>query len=98
MEQNELIQAVASGIADALEIDDDQTLLKILKTMSNDAIKGVAQVIQSTDISDDDKKQTIKQIVQTDMTKASKEMQKQQLQSAQFGAKLKYIQGLNKTR
>lgn len=98
MEQNELIQAVASGIADALEINDDQALFEILKNMSKDAIKGVAQVIQTTDISDDDKKQTIKQIVQTDMAKTSQEIQKQQLQSAQFGAKLKYIQGLNKIR
>lgn len=84
--QEALTQEIQVAIAQAFGIEDQEQLLQVIQSLSDECIQNVANVIVSS--ADKNKKlQTIQQLV-------SKDIQKSQKIKAEKGTKLKYIKSL----
>ncbi len=87
-QQKQLVQAIAAGVAQAFQIQDQKQLEQILQSLSQECIQALATIVTDQNSDDNQKIQAIKQTVQ-------KDLQASQAQKAAHGAKLAYINTLN---
>lgn len=86
MNTDDIIKAVGAAIAEAFGINDEQQLLQIIQSMSDEGIQKIADIITT----EKDDKKKIKRV----QTEVQKDIQTQKTMKAEFGAKLKYLQSL----